>query len=303
VLQLRSDGMEFASEMIARASQARIPMAEVPTDLRRDGRDRLPHLRPWRDGVRHVRLLLGLRFGARDAAPSSPLWTSALFACLAINAAIHLVSLAGYGYHHDELLHIAAAGRPQLGYLGGPGLSHWLLAVEIWISGTSLWAVRIPCLLWGAGLIVVLHGITRELGGGTTARFLAGLLPSTAPFWLGLHSYYNEHMLDLFFWALAQWGAVRVLRSEGAAGWFLLAGGLSLGLLNRLTIGALSLALLAGLLCSGAARRSPLRQALVRRVPLVAAACLLALSPYLVWQAINVRVAGVLPAASWLHSR
>ncbi len=57
-LKLRAPGMEFASEMVVKASLARLSMAEVPTTLRRDGRQRSPHLRPWRDGWRHLRFML-----------------------------------------------------------------------------------------------------------------------------------------------------------------------------------------------------------------------------------------------------
>ena len=57
-LGLVSPGMEFASEMVAKAAMARLPIEEVPTTLRPDGRDRPPHLRTWRDGWRHLRFLL-----------------------------------------------------------------------------------------------------------------------------------------------------------------------------------------------------------------------------------------------------
>jgi glycosyltransferase involved in cell wall biosynthesis len=57
----RTPGMEFASEMIARAALAGLTLVEVPTVLRPDGRDRPPHLRPWRDGWRHLRSLVALR--------------------------------------------------------------------------------------------------------------------------------------------------------------------------------------------------------------------------------------------------
>jgi hypothetical protein len=50
--------MEFASEMVVKASLARLNLAEVPTTLHPDGRDRSPHLRPWRDGWRHLRFML-----------------------------------------------------------------------------------------------------------------------------------------------------------------------------------------------------------------------------------------------------
>ncbi|MEY4631557.1 MAG: hypothetical protein RIQ81_1677 [Pseudomonadota bacterium] len=56
-LGLRSTGMEFASELIVRAAGAGLRITEVPTVLYPDGRGRRPHLRPWRDGWRHLCLL------------------------------------------------------------------------------------------------------------------------------------------------------------------------------------------------------------------------------------------------------
>jgi hypothetical protein len=57
-LGLHCEGMEFASEMVVKASLHGLRIAEVPTVLARDGRDRPPHLRTWRDGWRHLRFLL-----------------------------------------------------------------------------------------------------------------------------------------------------------------------------------------------------------------------------------------------------
>jgi glycosyltransferase involved in cell wall biosynthesis len=57
-LHLRAPGMEFASEMVVKATLASLEIAEVPTTLSPDGRQRAPHLRPWRDGWRHLRFLL-----------------------------------------------------------------------------------------------------------------------------------------------------------------------------------------------------------------------------------------------------
>lgn len=57
-LQLQGDGMEFASEMVIKATLHQLNITEVPTKLYPDGRKRAPHLRPWRDGWRHLRLLL-----------------------------------------------------------------------------------------------------------------------------------------------------------------------------------------------------------------------------------------------------
>ena len=57
-LKLHTLGMEFASEMVVKATLFGFRVAEVPTTLKPDGRSHPPHLRTWRDGWRHLRFLL-----------------------------------------------------------------------------------------------------------------------------------------------------------------------------------------------------------------------------------------------------
>lgn len=57
-LKLDTPGMEFASEMVIRSTLAGLRIEEVPTTLQPDGRSRPPHLKSWRDGWRHLKLLL-----------------------------------------------------------------------------------------------------------------------------------------------------------------------------------------------------------------------------------------------------
>ena len=57
-LDLQAPGMEFASEMVVKATINKLNITEVPTTLSPDGRTRPPHLRSWRDGWRHLRFLL-----------------------------------------------------------------------------------------------------------------------------------------------------------------------------------------------------------------------------------------------------
>ena len=57
-MDIRSTGMEFASEMVVKASLLRMKVSEVPTTLSPDGRSHPPHLRTWHDGWRHLRFLL-----------------------------------------------------------------------------------------------------------------------------------------------------------------------------------------------------------------------------------------------------
>ncbi len=57
-MDLRTTGMEFASEMVIKATLMQMKIVEVPTILSQDGRSRPPHLRPFRDGWRHLRFML-----------------------------------------------------------------------------------------------------------------------------------------------------------------------------------------------------------------------------------------------------
>lgn len=57
-MSLTTAGMEFASEMVIKATLLGMRVTEVPTTLSPDGRGRPPHLRPWRDGWRHLRFML-----------------------------------------------------------------------------------------------------------------------------------------------------------------------------------------------------------------------------------------------------
>jgi glycosyltransferase involved in cell wall biosynthesis len=57
-MRLRATGMEFASEMVIKASLKGMRITEVGVKLRPDGRTRAPHLRTWRDGWRHLRFML-----------------------------------------------------------------------------------------------------------------------------------------------------------------------------------------------------------------------------------------------------
>ncbi|MEH6626072.1 MAG: glycosyltransferase family 2 protein [Motiliproteus sp.] len=57
-LNLQTTGMEFASEMVVKATLHKLRITEVPTILSPDGRSHPPHLRSWRDGWRHLRFLM-----------------------------------------------------------------------------------------------------------------------------------------------------------------------------------------------------------------------------------------------------
>jgi glycosyltransferase involved in cell wall biosynthesis len=106
-LDLQTTGMEFASEMVVKATLHKLRIVQVPTTLSPDGRSRPPHLRSWHDGWRHLRFLLIY----------SPRWLF-LYPGLALMLCGFLAMLwllpgprtvAGFGFDVDTLLYAAAA--------------------------------------------------------------------------------------------------------------------------------------------------------------------------------------------------
>ncbi|WP_369997913.1 glycosyltransferase family 2 protein [Winogradskyella sp.] len=57
-MNLKTSGMEFASEMVVKSKLNNLNITEVPTTLKKDGRSRKPHLKTWSDGWRHLRFLM-----------------------------------------------------------------------------------------------------------------------------------------------------------------------------------------------------------------------------------------------------
>lgn len=120
-LGLTTPGMEFASELVVKAALKGLRMTERPITLHRDGRNRKPHLRPWRDGWRHLRFLLAL----------SPMWLFVI-PSLALLAVAGLITAALLSTRPGEVFHIGGL------WIG----DHWLILAagmtSVAIAGLTL---------------------------------------------------------------------------------------------------------------------------------------------------------------------
>ncbi|WP_088184652.1 glycosyltransferase family 2 protein [Sphingobium sp. Z007] len=113
-LGLSGSGMEFASEMVIKASLRRFRLAEVPATLSVDLRDRAPHLRPWRDGWRHLRYLMML----------SPTWVFGVPGVAALGVGLAIFAMA--------LIQALAPGSfPAVG-------NYWVVLAAALMSGGHL---------------------------------------------------------------------------------------------------------------------------------------------------------------------
>ncbi len=129
-LHLTSEGMEFASEMVIKAALLDLKRTELPITLHPDLRDRAPHLRPWRDGWRHLRYLFML----------SPMW---LFLVPAAALSLFGLTLLGLMLTRPEGEIMVRLGPAWIG-------PHWLP-----LAGAAL-SVSHMLMLFGAA--AQLHG-------------------------------------------------------------------------------------------------------------------------------------------------
>lgn len=164
-LDLTGHGMEFASEMIIKAALQDQKIVEVPATLSRDLRNRPPHLRPWRDGWRHLRYLLMLSPWA-FATPAALAATAAvaIWVIAALKSVIGSGTVSPFGNYwvifagsllglgHTGLLlsiaiHLHGRGRGyRRAYAWEPGLMRWMSLETMLISGG---------IIFSAGLVVL----------------------------------------------------------------------------------------------------------------------------------------------------
>jgi len=120
-LELSAPGMEFASEMVVKAAIRNLRIAEVPTTLAKDGRDRAPHLRSWRDGWRHLRFLFLFSPRWLFLHPGIAMFAAGLMAMLALLGGP--VSIGRVGFDIGTLLYSAA-----LALIGWQSVLFWVCA-------------------------------------------------------------------------------------------------------------------------------------------------------------------------------
>ena len=120
-LDLSATGMEFASEMVVKASVWKLRIAEVPTALSPDGRNRAPHLRSWRDGWRHLRLLLLFSPRSLFLYPGAVLFGLGVLAMLRL--LIGPIVVGSVGFDISTLLYASAAV-----ILGFQAMVFWICA-------------------------------------------------------------------------------------------------------------------------------------------------------------------------------
>jgi glycosyltransferase involved in cell wall biosynthesis len=198
-LDLNSTGMEYASEMVIKFAIMKSRIDEVPTVLRKDLRDTAPHLRPWRDGWRHLRLMLAL---APDKALRIPGWAITILGLLSWAVLLPgTLPFLGVRFDIHSLLFasLLLAIGPMLLFLGSFAR---IYAIETGLlpnrksllqkDGSAEWLsiFGAVCLLAGAvlGGIAVSQWLDQGLGDLDPSRTMRWAIPSATLLQLGAQS-------------------------------------------------------------------------------------------------------------------
>jgi hypothetical protein len=210
-----------------------------------------------------------------------PLSTGPVLGIAAVFLALELAVSGRYGFHRDELYFLACAHHLSWGYVDQPPLVPVLAWLSTHVFGTSPEAIRIFPALAGASAVFVTALMARELGGGRRAQVLAALAAATSPQVLAACHLLSTTAFDEFFWCIACYAILRILRLPEAPQWWLVLGAtLGIGLLNKWNVGFLAAALVLGFVVGGR------RHVFTTPWPWAAAGIAIALwLPNLIWNA------------------
>ena len=210
-MELQTTGMEFASEMVIKATLKQMKISEVPVTLHPDGRSRPPHLKPWRDGWRHLRFMLlysprwlflvpGLLLSAFGAALAAVLAVQNLsvggvvlnvgtlmMACMAVVVGFQLTAFAFY----TKIFAIAEGLLPEDPSLNR--LFHFFTLEKGIVAGL---------LVLAAGLALLLRAVWlwKEASFGPLPSMeenLRRLIPAAALILLGVQSIFSSFFLSV----------------------------------------------------------------------------------------------------------
>ncbi len=167
---------------------------------------------------------------------------------VAIKVVLNLLAMPHFGFHRDELLHLALGDHLAWGYKEVPPFVAVIARLSTILFGSSIFAARVFCTIF-AGLIIWFTGlITVELGGKKFAIALACLAMIFSPAFVASDYLLQPVIFDQFWWVLAVYLVVKYINSSSVKYLYFLGIAIGVGLLNKYTMGFFTIALIIGLL-------------------------------------------------------
>jgi 4-amino-4-deoxy-L-arabinose transferase-like glycosyltransferase len=196
-----------------------------------------------------------------------------------IKVALNVLAISNFGFHRDELLHLALADHLDWGYKEVPPF----IAVIAWLTkvlfGKSVFAARVfPTIC--SGLIIWLTGkITVELGGKKFAIALACLSLIFSPAFVATGYLFQPVVFDQLWWVLTVWLLLRYINTHAVKYLYFIGLVIGFGILTKYTM-----LFFAGGLLLGLAISKQRRLLLSKHVWGVIGMALVIVVPNIVWQ-------------------
>lgn len=209
-MDLVTTGMEFASEMVIKATLLGMRVEEVPTTLDRDGRERPPHLRPWRDGWRHLRFMLlyspqwlffipGVALILVGSVAAALLARDPIIAgrfYLDVHTLLYAVTAAVIGFQLVLFAVFARVLAAREGLIPPSPRFDWLFTYVTLETGLVAGVVMLLVGLFGA-LDTILMWRATEYGSLSTSETMRVAIPSMALLMLGAQTVFGSFFLSM----------------------------------------------------------------------------------------------------------
>jgi hypothetical protein len=192
---------------------------------------------------------------------------------------LNLLAISHFGFHRDELLHLALGDHLDWGYKEVPPFIALLAKITSTVFGDSVFAARIFSTLF-SGLIIWFTGqIVVELGGRKFAITLTCLALIFSPAFAASGYLFQPVVFDQLWWVLTVYLLTRYINNSSPKYIYLLGAVIGIGLLTKYTMAFFAIALILGLLVT-----KQRRILWSRHVLAAAIIALLLFLPNLIWQ-------------------
>lgn len=183
-----------------------------------------------------------------------------------------------YGYFCDELYYIALSHHLSWGYVDVPPLLPFCLALLRYAIGNSLFAIHLFSAITGVVVAVLAWLMTKKMGGGLFAQFLALISVTLAPYYICQESLCDYDCLDKMFWALALYFVVVLFTSKKEKYWIYFGVAAGLGLMSKFDMLWLGTGVVTALLLTSQRKHFSSPYLWVGGI-----IALIIVSPYLIW--------------------
>lgn len=147
---------------------------------------------------------------------------------------VHVLTGWRYGFHRDELATLDDARHLAWGYIAYPPITPFFGRISLILFGTSLSGFRFFAAVAQAGAVLLTGLMAREMGARRSAQLVAAL--AAVPACLGGGALMQYVSFDYFFWVLAAYFMVRLLKSGDARWWLGVGSAIGLGMMSKYTM-------------------------------------------------------------------